>query len=172
MHVTSDLGKQLPVYVRSLVACRIRHAQLIDLPQQHLGEALIDLRQPFVQGGGDAECHLGACVLLQGAFQRGHSGSLPTAQGESMSPGGGLPLAEHLPDKCRQLRGIGLIQYNGTWIQQHQVYRHFMLLQKRQNGILSNLQCLALRIAVCTGGDQRKGNAPDPCFRARVSAFR
>ncbi|CDD54473.1 unknown [Ruminococcus sp. CAG:379] len=77
-----------------------------------------------------------------------------------MSPGGGLPLAEHLPDKCGQLRGIGLIQYNGTWIQQHQVYRHFMLLQKRQDGILSNLQCLALRIAVCTGRDQRKGNAP------------
>ena len=47
--VRADLREELPVNIRLLIALRVRHAAFVNLPQQHLGKALIDLFQCIVE---------------------------------------------------------------------------------------------------------------------------
>ena len=47
--VTADLREEFPVNICLLVALCVRHAAFVNLPQQHLGKALIDLFQCIVE---------------------------------------------------------------------------------------------------------------------------
>ena len=47
--VTADLREEFPVNICLLVALCIRHAAFVNLPQQHLGKALINLFQCIVE---------------------------------------------------------------------------------------------------------------------------
>ena len=55
--IAADLREELAVNVRLLVALSVRHTRLVNLPQQHLGKALINLTQHLIQ----RFCLLGCC---------------------------------------------------------------------------------------------------------------
>ena len=53
MNVRTNLGEQTPVNIRPLVALGVGESRLVDFPQEHLGEALIQQFQCLVQTAGD-----------------------------------------------------------------------------------------------------------------------
>ena len=63
--VRADLREELPVNICLLVALCVRHAAFINLPQKHLGKALVDLFQCIVECCClfGADCHR-SCELF------------------------------------------------------------------------------------------------------------
>ena len=70
--VRADLREEFPVNICLLVALCVRHAAFINLPQQHLRKALIDLSQCIVKSCCffGADCHR-SCELFNSFIANG-----------------------------------------------------------------------------------------------------
>ena len=77
--IGADLGEELSIHVCPLVAGGVRHALLVDLPQQHLGKALVQTAEPLIQLRGPGRLGVSARgveqrFLLRRSRRRGLGG--------------------------------------------------------------------------------------------------
>ena len=160
----ADLGEQLAVEVCALVALGVGHALFVDLAQQHLGEALVQLAQRVLQrghGGGP-----GRGTVLHGLRRRGHR--LPLRAGAAVVMERGVVVVDVLADvgiqaAARQEAGL---------VKQHEQHEHVLLglIQKLADGVHRDAEGLILGIAVGSGGDQREGEAFEAVLRGQAQA--
>ena len=150
--IRADLGEELAVDVGLFVALGVGHAPLVDLPQQHLGKALVQLAEGFVQAESPHGAGSGHPLrLLHGHDVQSHPAALVL-----IAVGVGLHIAvvDVGGDIGKELAADGV----GGPVEDDQIDHHVVGEQELPDGIHRYLQRLVLGVAVHTGGNQRKGH--------------
>lgn len=155
--VRADLRKEFAVDVCLFVALRVRHAALVDLAQEHLGKALVELLEcvfecAWVLHSDGARCR--RCVRLhaRGCIAdriRLHAALTRTALIRMRR---GIAVVNICRDVRKQL-AADLIRLA---VKDNEVDGHVMHKQEITDGVDRRLERQILRKPVNTGGDERK----------------
>ena len=158
MDVRAYLREELAVDVGLFVALGVGHAALVDLPQEHLGKALVQHVQGLSQAVRNRQARGGGEELLRLGGRRGSG-----AQGEAVTP----PLRF---EAVRVLRDVAVVDVGGNVgkeffadvegrpVEDDEINRHVMVEQEVPDSVHCRLEGLVLGIAVGAGGDEREGH--------------
>ena len=160
--IGADLGEEFAVDVGLFVALGVGHAPLVDLAQQHLGKALIQLAEGFVQAGstyGTGSRH--PLWLLRGHGLQGHPAALIL-----IAVGVGLHIAviDVGGDIGKEFAADGV----GGPVKDDQIHGHIVGEQELPDGVHRHLQRLVLGVAVHPGGDQRERHSLAPVGQGQL----
>ena len=155
--IRADLRKEFAVDVRLFVALRVRHAALVDLAQEHLGKALVELLECVFErawvlhsdGARRRRCirlHAHGCAADR---IRLHAALTCTALIRMRR---GIAVVNICRDVCKQL-AADLIRLA---VKDDEVDGHIVRKQEIADGIDRRPERQILRKSVDTGGDERK----------------
>ena len=166
--VRADLREELPVNICLLVALRVRHAALVNLPQKHLRKALIDLSQCVIKGcrlfrsncRRDRRDELFDCIFIADGGLARHRLVHPegTHSAQTLITTIGMLVHIAVIYVCSNVGKQLATDLIGFAVEDDDVHRHFVFEKEAADSVNRNLEGLILWIAENAGGNQRERN--------------